>query len=514
MAAAVAANPAPAGEFEDGRALWREGRFAEALPLLEKAAAAAPGDADRLEGVATTLLSLARFAEAPRAFDAALAKEPAAVPLLLGRARAALLAMDQAAAEHQDPWIVYALLDGANRDLEAVLAKDPKSVSARALKARGLFSSPEGGGDAIAGFEKKQATALLEGALADAPGDAEANREMGHFLFHQAGADTKNKALWADSEKRFRAAFQARPDDGWSFLQATFAMAWQGASRRNLSDAYEKAFDLNPGEIGPLRKLVEMEKGLPAQLAVLDRLRGKRPGDSVVLSACAGTLLQAGRGKDAYAILKSAEEAAPADPWPAAIRGQLLLAEGKVPEGLAELQAAVGKGRAVFDRRLYQSVDFVAVRAEKGLAPGQRDALWTALFEAFPREADGPNNAGNWFRRNAKDGAKSAAWYARALTVRPDDPALLNDMGQVHEADLLNDAAKCESFYRSAVESAEKLGINDPDRCTGYKDAVDNLAKLLVRLKRGPDLLAYADQHLKKDPRYEGIRALARTAGK
>ena len=46
------------------------------------------------------------------------------------------------------------------------------------------------------------------------------------------------------------------------------------------------------------------------------------------------------------------------------------------------------------------------------------------------------------------------------------------------------------------------------------KDAVENLAKLFVRLKRGKDLLAYADQHLKKDPRYDGIRALAQTAGK
>lgn len=456
---AILAATALAGDVEDGEALRAQGRFVEALASFEKAAAASPASIPLLSRAYD---DLGRHAESVRAFDAA-------------------------------------------------LAKDPKSIVARALRARAMDArpDPESFLPNVAGGSLPAKT-LLESLVAEAPKDADANWEMGRWWFRQAGAKRSDKELWAKAETCFRAAFEARPDFGKAFLHATYAQAWQGATRKVLAPAYEKAALLLPGDDGPLKKLAELNPQAIDRMQVFGRLLAKRPRDPTLATRQVEALVQEKRADDAFALLDAMEKAGPDDPWPGALRGQVLIATGKQDDGVAALVASVEKSRRVLDRRLYDILDLYAARMPQ-LTPEQRARIWTALSQAFPREPNALNNAGFWFLRAGKDANKAVEWYLRALDASPKDPAVMNDLGICHDEGFLDVPAKAEEWYRKAVAAAKERGLANPERCTGYKDAVDNLVKLLVRLKRAKDLLAFADESLKDDPRYKGVKALATT---
>jgi tetratricopeptide (TPR) repeat protein len=92
-----------------------EGRFAEALALLERARTAAPEAAGILNAIGLNLLWLGRPDEAAAEFGAALAADPGFAPALANRGTAL---------------VALARLNDARRDFEAALAIDPGNLIA------------------------------------------------------------------------------------------------------------------------------------------------------------------------------------------------------------------------------------------------------------------------------------------------------------------------------------------------------------------------------------------------
>ncbi|HEV2816415.1 MAG TPA: sulfotransferase [Allosphingosinicella sp.] len=92
-----------------------EGRFADALELLQRAKAAAPRAPGILNALGLNLLWLGRAEEAAAEFDAALAADPGFAPALANRGTAL---------------VALARLNAARRDFEAALALEPGNLVA------------------------------------------------------------------------------------------------------------------------------------------------------------------------------------------------------------------------------------------------------------------------------------------------------------------------------------------------------------------------------------------------
>ena len=83
---ALAISMAGANNYESGMRALREGRPAEALPLLEAARRRAPRDVETLFGLASCYLALGRSAEAQSTLDELAKSQPKDPAVLLAGA--------------------------------------------------------------------------------------------------------------------------------------------------------------------------------------------------------------------------------------------------------------------------------------------------------------------------------------------------------------------------------------------------------------------------------------------
>lgn len=159
-----------------------EGRFEEALALLRRAKAAAPGAAHVLNGIGLSLARLGRYDEALAEYDAALAADPGFVKALANRGMT-LIALSR--------------LHQARRDFEAAIAADPGNIVA----ASGLAALALRRGEAV------EAQRLARQVLARQPGLAGAALTL-------AGAQLADgEAAAAEAGLRALAAGRMAPPD-------------------------------------------------------------------------------------------------------------------------------------------------------------------------------------------------------------------------------------------------------------------------------------------------------------
>jgi tetratricopeptide (TPR) repeat protein len=461
VAALVLASSALAGDLEDGLALKKAGKFEEALPKLQKAAEADPAGADAAAALSEVLAGLGKYEQASRALAKALEAHPDDVRLLVARGRALLLSAEKAGREGADSNMILATVADADRWVVRALAKDPKHSEARVLKAKVL--QHQGGSDA------PEAIAALEAVAADDPKCFDAHWELGQIWMRKARADWKDKTKWAAAEKHFRDATTADPASGQALLQATFCRHWQSATPDLIAD-YEKCAAMLPGDPSPLAQVWKFKKGsLPQVRAAFERLAAK-PGQekakAYVLALDAEGAVAAGKPADAAKAAIGAVEA-----W------------GKDPA-----------------RELYDAMNGLAFGGA-GLAKEDRDRIWTAMWKQWPDRFEAPNNAGFWYRDVGHDFRKSAEWYERAAAIATTSPAVLNDTGLIYHYHL-NDFEKAEKWYSAAVQAAEEQGTDVSQaggrdlEATGYRDAMNNMARLLTQQKKWKELRKFAEDHV------------------
>jgi hypothetical protein len=490
----LAAVPLHADDLSDAAALEKAGKLQEA--------AAAYAKSEKPAAVAATvrvLLRLGRPADAEKAAAAALAKSPEDAVLLVARAEARLGSCEAATAQKAD---ASATMDRAYEGQEWVdkaLKKDAKSVAARVLSARYIGF--------ITGDSSDAARKLLETVVAEDPKAAEAWFELGRYFARKAG-NKKDDDLWGRAEKAFLAAADADPSRGDAWINAGRAKGWLGRGKPEVAECFEKAALAMPNDMTPLTLLAKWSASPQASVEAHKRLDTARPNDRCIRLSLALAHDKTGKTGEGTAIFDKAISASPADPVLPLDKGSFLLQANLAEPAVAAYVRAIETAGPGPNREVYDTIDLVATRT-KGLSAEQRRALWDALTKKWPKELQAPNNAAVWFRDVALDFPASAAWYERALAAAPEDVMLLNDAGLVYWAPgYLNDAAKGEPYFRRAIAAAKKQGVAKPDANVGYRDAVDNLVKLLRAGKRAADLRALADE-IQGDPRCEGIRQVA-----
>ena len=502
-----AAASAPAGELEDAAALSRAGRFSEAQDHYERAVAADPANEAAVTGLAETLMALGKPADAGRVLDAGLEKHPDSLDLLVHRGRAALDQAEEASRFRERGSETREGLARARTCFEAVLGKDPKHTGGRILKGRWTLRQE----DIDPGVARK----MFEEARAEAPGDYEANFQLGKFWFFMGTLDNKSKENWGKAEESFRAAAKARPGSGAALYNVALAKQWRGASARDLRLDYEKAAELAPDLPGLLFNLLKLYPDPGPQAALYDRLLEKFPENPNLISGKAGAMYFAGQKEEAMAYLATREKAMGGDPRIILAEGIFRVVQVDIEGAVKEFIRSVEACKGVMRREVYDFIDLFSIRSSELLTAEQRDRLWTALWKAFPSETNGPNNAQVWFRDTGKDVKKSVEWCERGLAINPADAGVLNDMGVNFSTRgyLKYDLAVAEEWWMKAVAAAEAQKVNQPDRSVGYMNAVDNIVKQMLSQRRWADMEAFALKHLKEDPRYDTVMQLAKTHG-
>jgi hypothetical protein len=412
---------------------------------------------------------------------AVLEAHPDHVGLRVAKARAYLLRAAEIDREGGDPQAIMGYCGDADRWVKQALEKDPKSADARVLKAK--VYQYQGGGST------PEAVALLEAVAADTPSCFDAHWELGVAAMNAARADNRNKNKWAKAEKHFRDAFGADPKSGQALLQATYSKQWQQvAPAAEMVADYEKCARLLPGDDSAVVQIFKQRKyGAAAEVkASLERLSGK----------------------DGHPRAKSFAAA--------------LEAEAAAKEKPKDVVAAVGRATGAWGEGppsidLYWALLLAANTA--GTDGEQKDAVWTLLWKKWPERFEAANNAGLYNRDVAHDYKRSAEWYERAAAHAGSSPQVLNDTGLIYHYHLgKNDVA--EGWFRKAIAAAEEGGV-DPWQAAknvdsmGYRDALNNLAKVLREEKRWKDLGAFVEDHVPDGwPNREEWKAMAESGGK
>jgi tetratricopeptide (TPR) repeat protein len=506
LAVLAACALAFAGDLEDAQKLKASGRYEEALPLFEKAAAADPSSAEAAQGLVEVLAGLGQWSKAARVAADALKKHPEHVGLLLARSRAHLLMADDAADRARDAGVIQGHAADADQYAARVLAIDPKNSEARVLKVRVL--QHQGG--------LEEAVVLLQEIVKDDPRCFDAQYQLGLHWFREGRRENANKQFWASADACFSAAFEIDATSFDAAANAAHAKAWQQLEPKVVADAYQAAAGLRPADAQILGSVYAWSKGEAAdclrRFKELAKAHPDRPEPAIYL---AWAHLNAGEATKAKSVGKKAYKTA-RDSYFVVSNWARLLANDPDNKGVSEatkvFDEAFGLLGGQFVKSDYDYAAFWLGVKRAGLEESQRVALWEMCWKRYPDEPGAPNNAGLWYRE-ARDFKESIKWYLRAVEASPEDPAILNDAGLIYHFHL-NANDKAEPLFVRAIAAAIDQGVDDPDGSSlqniGYRDAVNNLVKLLREEKRWKDLDRIADQYLKSDPRYERFKRMAK----
>ncbi len=478
-----------AGDLEDAQEARDAGRFEDAAALFAKAVAADPASADAAAGLAAVLAGLGRHDEAVAAANAGLAANPAHLGLLLARARTYLLLADKRDAEGADPALILSdAVAEADLSIKAALNVDAKNADARVLKAKILRY--QGGGDSA------ESRAMLEAVLTDFPDNFDAHWDLGRYHLQQGAVVQKDKSAaaphWKAAERHFRRCAEIDPKSGAAHWECANAMAWQGKPAPAVAAEYALAAQKSPGNEKVLNQLYRWAgTDKKARVAMFEDVAQARPGEPLVAIFLAFAQKEAGDLDGGLATLTAAEKSMPSAPYVPLNRGHLLLAKGDTDGAVAAYVRAVAACER-FEKGLFDDLNGKAFQA-KAFTPSQREKLWQALWQKWPRVVDTANNAGLWYRDVGSDFKMSSSWYLRAVEAAPESPQVLNDTALILDQ-YLREYEMAEPYYRRAIAAGAAQGrdwrggdVED----TGYRDAVNNFGKMLVGQRRWADLETY-----------------------
>ena len=485
----LAAAAAYAGDLEDGQALQAAGQFEQALPKYEAAAKADPADPAAALGLSQVLAGLGRYEQAAKAVDAARKAHPENASLLAAKGRAFFLSMLKAqAAEEPDNSFIEGCHDDAMRWAKEAMKADQKNVEALLLLGQ-IHQRDKNGDQAIQFFQ--------QAVIAD-PKSFDAAFEVANYWFLLAGADNKNIELWAKAEGAFYTCTKLDPKSARAAANFAHCKAWQNAPGKDVAAAYLRAWALAPKET-PLLEKAFTRTPAGDRVATFQKLSDDNPTNVAVRRYLAFALMGAKEHKKALEVLDAASKLDPADPWVPMNEGDVTLDEGKKIDDAVDFYVeslTLFKTKGAIENDAYMRVGGSVAFQNSKLSESQREKLWTALWKFFPERSDGPNNAGLWYRDVGKDYKKSLEWYLRAAKAAPDDCCIQNDTGLIYHYHL-DDFEKAEPYYRRAVEIGKERGYdcnagNDPDR--GFRDAINNLYKILSKAKRWTDLKTFVER--------------------
>ena len=451
-----------AGDLEDGIKLRSDGKFEQALVKLQKAVDADPKNAVAAAELSRVLTGLGKYEQAAKCVGPALEANPNDVSLLVARSRAWIGFGDAMARDGGDPNMILAYVGDADVWAKKALDKDPKNSEARYIKARILQHQN--------GSDQTEAKAAFEALVKDDPKCFDAHWELAQMSLRKARAKTRTVNDWAAAEKHFRDAFAADPKSGQAILQATYAKAWQRvALAPELINDYTQCAAILPDDPAPYASIWKLRKqAAPEARAALEKL-AKAPAT-------------AGKAK-AYLCL---------------IDGDAALAAGKPKEATEAYSKAPEHFGATGDGKdIYVALHDAGLRGA-GFDADQREQMWTAAWKAWPDRPAIPSNVGLWYRDVGHDFKRAETWYLRAAAAAPTSPQVLNDTGVIYHYHL-NQFDKAEAWYRKAVAAAREQGVEPSDDArndiegVGFRDALNNLAKVLAAQKHWKELRQFAE---------------------
>ncbi|MCG3134669.1 MAG: hypothetical protein HMLKMBBP_01990 [Planctomycetes bacterium] len=455
---AVLASPARAGDLEDARALQSKRSWEAAAAKYEKLAEADPANAAAALGWAECLIALGKYELAARKVGGAFDANPADASLRLVRARAWYLSGLQVEREGGDGSTILGNMSEAVRWSRKAIEIDPANSAAKVLCAQALLYKNQG--------ELKETMDLLNEVVAKDPKCFDAHFELGQIAFN---AGRRDRTQFVAAEKHFRDAFTVDPTSGAALLRATWSKQWQGkAPAAELIDDYLAAGKLLPEDTGALTAIFKLRKSKGCEdkaVAALAALQSVNKRAKTYACTAEAERLAAG-GKGGPAVDK-------------AVEGVKAWGEGDIANELNVILADI------------------AWNPGTRIDGKERDLLGEAMWKAWPNRVENPSNAGVWWRDIGKDAKRAVTWYLRAAEAAPESPQVLNDTGVVYDYNL-GEPEKAEPWYRKAIEKAQEQGLEPSNDAKdvegmGYRDALNNLGKLLFVQKRWKDLKAHAE---------------------
>ena len=400
-------------------------------------------------------------------------------------------------------------------ELSAAVQDDAESSALRAQAARALDEAVALAPDlpgavvlrsrlAIADGDRAGARSLLAVHLERFPGDAPAHFELGE----QAFAD-KDLAL---ADTHLSLAAELDPSDGHARLRATLAKQWLasegGAAYTTyvLRQGYREAARLLPEDDEPLRLVIGLyPERSPRRMQALQDVIDDHPGAvrarlrqaELVLGAPDPDVAQA------LAILDSALTLAPESVNVREVRGRALITAGRVVEAVDVYIAVLRDADADLRLRVSNALDALLHPGDpaRGISLEQRERACDALVAANPHDGRFGNNAGFWFREEAKDHDTSARFYAEAVAASPDDQDFLNDTGFVYLEHLRDWKERCEPLFLAARRLVEEDG-QQPIR--GYWDALEHLCRYYYEIGRDRDVILCAELRANPEAQLNG----------
>jgi tetratricopeptide (TPR) repeat protein len=482
------ASVAFAGDLEDAQALQAAGKFDEALPRYQAAARADATNAAAALGLSQVLAGLGRYDEAAKAVDAARKANPGNAALCAAKGRAYMLrAIKEEAAEEQDGNLAESLRSDAVRWAGEALKSDAKCVEALLLRGQ-LYQAEK---------NEKQAQMFFEQAVAADPKSFDATFELANFWFLKASATKSSTDAWSNAESGFFAAWKLDPTSARAALNLAHCKAWQKQPAKDVANAYLRALALSPIDQAILSKVYAWTPAAD-RVVTFQKLADEMPGNVTRKRYLAFALMGGKEHKKALDVLEAASKLDPKDGWVPLNEGDVTLDEGKKVDAAVDFYVeamTLFKSAGGIDDEAYMKLAGpVAFQCAK-LSEDQREKIWTALWKLFPDRYEAMNNAGLWFRDVGKDYKKSLEWYLRAAKAAPEDCCIQNDTGLIYHYHM-NDFDKAEPYYRKAVEIGKAQGYdcnagNDPDR--GFRDAINNIYKILSAQKRWKELKKFAE---------------------
>jgi tetratricopeptide (TPR) repeat protein len=482
----LVASIASAGDLEDGKALQQAGKFEEALPKFQAAAAADPANADAALGLSQVLAGLGRYEDAAKVVDAARKANPTNASLLAAKGRAYFLALLKAeSAEEPDGNLIDGLKADSLRWAKEAMKADQKNVEACLLMGQ------------IKQKDDEQAKSFFEMAVAADPKSFDAQFALADCLF--------NMKRWPDAENAFFAAMRLDPKSARAALNYAHCKAWQNEPGKEVALAYLKAADLAPDDEAPLAKAYpRMPKA--ERTAAFQQLADAMPKNVRRKIYLAYSLMDDKQFEKAIDVIEHAAKLEPKNGYVPLAEGDIRMAWGKTDDALDNYQEALGLFGKDVTAETVKKLGYKLAGLPNGKPPldaAQREKLWTVMWKSCPASSGLWSDIGLYYRDGIKpsEPKKAEVWYLRAIEAAPEDATILNDTGVIYDYNL-HEPQKGEPYYRKAIAVGKKEGYDwnaSSPPGIGFRDSLNNLAKLLIAQKRWKDLKTFAEEDVPSD---------------
>ena len=424
---------------------FREGRLAEAEKALRALIAKPPRDAAALGFLAIVLDHQARYPEAERYYNEALALTPGSVSLLnnLGNHYASAGDKDRARRQFQRVIALDAGHPNANLQLARIAVERKQGREAldylahvhgqaagiALLRAEALYWAGQ----------SQESEAAIEILAKASSGDAPSLFALGLALARMEKYDR--------AEQMFSQVLEQDPSDADALYNLGLAAARAGHLERSRG-ALETALKTHPGDVAILAKLGRVyasEGNYPQAVLLLSEARKQSPRDPEVLLALARSLDAAGHSRDAvlayddYLALRPDDETARLD------RALDYAETGKLAEAVTETKRHISRFPARADG--YYRLALITERRD----PAAALLLLNRALVLEPGLISARYDRGILLHKMARP-ADAVKDLELAAAAEPDQPGILSELGKVYlELQRPKDA---ETVLRRAARSA------------------------------------------------------------